>query len=89
MNNDGICLIILCIIGYFYIEIKFPELIECTAEATVMECNCIKRTITQNTSFTDKVRMILKGASREELLLYIGVEDSLACTLISNKYNAN
>ena len=77
--------IIVCIGIYFFVETIFPKQIPCNDKISQEACLCIQHSVSRNISFFNKMRILLIGASREELITYMDMGDLLRCAVISNK----
>lgn len=85
-------LLYLAIIGisaYVIVESIFPKNIQCKKEISETGCECVRRTIAHNVSFLDKIKILITGASSEELSYYVGVADTLRCAFLSNGEDKN
>lgn len=73
------CFIFLCI--YLFVESIFPQTIQCADYLSQKTCECVQFAVAKNFSFMDKVRVLLVGASEEEMQAYLNVGDALLCIL--------
>lgn len=72
-----ICFVFLCI--YLFVESIFPQTIQCADHISQKACECMQFAVAKNFSFMEKVRVLLIGASAEEVQAYLNVGDALLC----------
>ena len=77
--------IMACIGIYFFVETIFPKQIPCNDKISQETCSCVQYSVSRNVSFFNKIRIMIVGASREELITYMDMGDLLRCAVISNK----
>ena len=61
--------------------------IQCKENVSKTQCECVKMVVSEKVSFNEKLRMLLEGASAEELAIYEGIDTSLACAFIDAMAN--
>lgn len=64
---------------YIAVEGTFPNLISCNKNLSQGQCNCVKHAISKNTSFLNKVKMLIIGASHDELDSYLDLSSRFLC----------
>ena len=74
--------VVVCTVIYFAVETIFPRVIPCNEGVPADACRCIRHAVSKNISFFEKTRMLIVGASREELLSHAEVSDLLRCALV-------
>lgn len=81
MNNSSHLITLICglVAGYFFISWYFTQTITCTHKSTKSQCECTKRILQEKVPFADKARIVLSGASAEEINSYINSLDILSC----------
>ena len=47
-------------------------------------CKCIMNSITKNMSFIDKIKFLMTGANREELITYLDLGDTIKCAIVTD-----
>ena len=67
------------IVLYCLVTLSFRQAIPCNPDASKTACECIKNVLSEKVPFVDKVRILLNGASREELSSYFNYIDTLSC----------
>ena len=77
--------VIACIAIYFFVETAFPKQIPCNDNISEEACLCIQHSVSKNMSFFNKMRIMIVGASREELITYMDMGDLLRCAVIAKQ----
>lgn len=70
-----------CIGIYILISVIFPYSITCTEKASDRDCSCLRQAVAKNTNVLDKIKIIIVGASREEILSHIDFSDAMRCAM--------
>lgn len=55
---------------YIGVETIFPKVVPCTDSISEQKCNCVKQSLARSVSFLNKVKVLIMGASQEELFSY-------------------
>lgn len=82
--------IMIVFVGYFGVPILFRHSIQCNESISETHCECVKTVMSEKVTFSEKLRILLEGASAEELAIYTGIDTQLACAFIgamANKKN--
>ena len=82
--HSGINIIWLAIVGviiYFGVVTAFPKSIECKEGVSEEMCDCIRYNVSQKIPFMEKFRMLMVGASAEEINNYTDLETTFTCAL--------
>lgn len=74
---------------YIAVEALFPKSITCKEGVPEKGCECIKQTIAHNVSFPDKIRILMVGASADELSYYVNAVDALRCAFLTDKEDSS
>ncbi|MGN1091048.1 MAG: hypothetical protein ACI4RJ_00950 [Alphaproteobacteria bacterium] len=86
-QNNGIgigsliTLVVICIGIYIWVVSAFPQSIVCKEDASPTMCECIRYRISKNVPFLEKLKILIMGASAEELNSYLDVKEALICAV--------
>ena len=67
------------IVLYCLVTLSFRYVVPCNPDVSKATCECVKSVLSEKVPFVDKVRILLNGASREELSSYFNYIDTLSC----------